>query len=181
MNDTQWPAFYVFKQDREGQPHENVGTVHAPDAELALLNARDVFVRRPECVSLWVAPESEFLARTAQELGAALPQAPAGAEVEYRVFKKMQQRGSHVHAGSVTARSPFEALARARDAYPAPAALVWWVAPRRAFAESAAEDRASMFEGAREKLYRDQAFYHTETLMRQIRHRKGAADKGPAE
>ncbi|MGH2627163.1 MAG: phenylacetic acid degradation protein, partial [Anaerolineales bacterium] len=110
MSDTQWPAFYVFKQDREGEPHENVGTVHAPDAELALLNARDVFVRRPECVSLWVAPESQVTSRTVQELGAGSPaDEPGGPEAEYRVFKKVQQRGSHVHAGSVRARSPIEA------------------------------------------------------------------------
>ncbi len=175
MSDTQWPTFHVFKQDREGDPHVNVGAVHAPDAELALLNARDVFVRRPECVSLWVAPEAQITSRTAEEIAAGLaPDGTAGPEGEYRVFKKIHQRGSHVHAGSVRARSPIEALARAQEAFPAPAGLVWWVAPARFFVESALEDRPSMFEGAREKPYRDQAFYHTDTLMRQIRYGKDA-------
>lgn len=175
MTDTQWPAFQVFKQDREGAPHENVGTVHAPDAELALLNARDVFVRRPECVSLWVAPEAQITSRTAEEIADGLaPDGDAGREDEYRVFKKVHQRGSHVHAGSVLARSPIEALARAREAFSTPPALVWWVAPARFFTETAVEDRPSMFEGAREKPYRDQAFYHTDTLMRQVRYGKDA-------
>lgn len=175
MSDTQWPAFQVFKQDREGEPHENVGTVHAPDAELALLNARDVFVRRPDCVSLWVAPESKIASRTAEEIAAGSPpDRAAGPEDEYRVFKKVHPRGSHVHAGSVRARSPIEALDRARAAFPAPPALVWWVAPELSFTETSVEDRPSMFEGAQDKPYRDQAFYHTETLMRQIRYGKDA-------
>ncbi len=41
----QWPRFEVFKQDKVDGPIRNVGSVHAPDAELALLNAR------AECVS----------------------------------------------------------------------------------------------------------------------------------
>jgi ring-1,2-phenylacetyl-CoA epoxidase subunit PaaB len=55
-HDSQWPRYEVFKQDRPGRPHQNVGSVHAPDAELALQNARDVFARRPSCHSLWVVP-----------------------------------------------------------------------------------------------------------------------------
>ena len=54
MTDTQWPRYEVFKQDKPGKPHEAVGSVHAPDAEMAMLNARNVFVRRPSAVSLWV-------------------------------------------------------------------------------------------------------------------------------
>ena len=46
MTDTQWPLYEVFEQERPGQPHRNAGAVHAPDPELALQNARDVFVRR---------------------------------------------------------------------------------------------------------------------------------------
>ncbi|MFQ5435705.1 MAG: phenylacetic acid degradation protein, partial [Anaerolineae bacterium] len=40
MPDTQWPLWEVFKQDKPDKAHESVGTVHAPDAEMALLNAR---------------------------------------------------------------------------------------------------------------------------------------------
>ncbi|MGH2626714.1 MAG: hypothetical protein ACRDHY_08705, partial [Anaerolineales bacterium] len=65
--------------------------------------------------------------------------------------------------------------------FPAPPALVWWVVPSRLFAESVAEDRPGMFEGARDKLYRDQAFYHTDTLMRQIRHAKGEVEEEAGE
>ena len=42
--------------------HVHAGTVHAPDAELALQNARDLFTRRSEGVSLWVVKSSEITA-----------------------------------------------------------------------------------------------------------------------
>src|SRR5687767_5281178 len=68
MPDTQWPRYVVLHQDREGSPHRYAGSVHAPDAEIAMLNARDVFVRRPECVSLWIVRTTHIYALTAEEL-----------------------------------------------------------------------------------------------------------------
>src|SRR3989337_1551974 len=54
MSDTQWPRYEVFQQEAPDRPHRHAGSVHAPDAEIALLNGRDVFVRRPACSRLWV-------------------------------------------------------------------------------------------------------------------------------
>lgn len=68
MTDTQWPRFEVFQHNRPDGPHWNIGSVHAPDAEMALMNARDVFVRRPTCYSLWVVPAEAIFAMTDQEL-----------------------------------------------------------------------------------------------------------------
>ena len=44
-------------------PH-HVGSLHAPDAELALRNARDVYTRRGEGVSIWVVPSSAIVANS---------------------------------------------------------------------------------------------------------------------
>ena len=41
---------------RRGLSHTHVGSLHAPDAELALRNARDLYTRRQEGVSIWVVP-----------------------------------------------------------------------------------------------------------------------------
>src|SRR5215510_1998522 len=68
MTDTQWPRFIVFQQAKAGEPHQYAGSVHAPDAEMALMNARDVFVRRPACVSLWIVPAAMIFSKTAEEL-----------------------------------------------------------------------------------------------------------------
>jgi ring-1,2-phenylacetyl-CoA epoxidase subunit PaaB len=34
--------------------HKHVGSLHAADAEMAIENARDVYTRRMEGVSIWV-------------------------------------------------------------------------------------------------------------------------------
>jgi ring-1,2-phenylacetyl-CoA epoxidase subunit PaaB len=57
----------VFVRPRRGLSHVHVGSVHAPDAELALRNARDVYTRRQEGVSLWVVPSTSLTASTPDE------------------------------------------------------------------------------------------------------------------
>ncbi len=54
----------VFIQSENGAPHEHAGSVHAPDAELALQNARDVYARRGNVISIWVVPSSSITATT---------------------------------------------------------------------------------------------------------------------
>ena len=56
MTDTQWPVFEVFHQQARGEPHVYVGSVHATDAEMALLLAKEQYARRQACVNLWVVP-----------------------------------------------------------------------------------------------------------------------------
>jgi ring-1,2-phenylacetyl-CoA epoxidase subunit PaaB len=180
MIDGQGPTYQVFKQDRPGGRHENVGTVHAADAEMALLHARDVFVRRPDCASLWVAPEASITSRTAQEMTGqpAAQTEPGGSAHAYLAFHKVAQRGTHVYAGRVMAGDPQQALARAAAEFPDPPALVWWVLPENALASSDPGEADSMFGPAEEKLYRDQAFYRTDSLMREIEVRKAkSADR----
>ncbi len=66
---TQWPLWEVFTQPATGQPHEHAGSVHAPDAELALQNARDTYARRGEAVSLWVVPADAITASSPGDAG----------------------------------------------------------------------------------------------------------------
>lgn len=49
-----WPLWEIFIQSKPGQPHKHVGSLHAPDAQLAIENARDVYTRRNEGTSIWV-------------------------------------------------------------------------------------------------------------------------------
>ena len=58
--DSQWPLWEVFTQSKTGLPHEHAGSVHAPDAEMALQNARDVYARRGPVTNIWVVP-TEFI------------------------------------------------------------------------------------------------------------------------
>jgi ring-1,2-phenylacetyl-CoA epoxidase subunit PaaB len=62
MTDTQWKVFEVFHQQARGEPHVHVGSIHAPDAEMALVLAKEQYCRRQACVNLWVVPVEAILA-----------------------------------------------------------------------------------------------------------------------
>lgn len=42
--------------------HKHVGSLHAADAEMAISNARDVYTRRQEGVSIWAVPSEAITA-----------------------------------------------------------------------------------------------------------------------
>jgi ring-1,2-phenylacetyl-CoA epoxidase subunit PaaB len=52
--DTQWPEWEVFVQAKRGDNHEWVGAVHAPDPEMALILAKENFIRRQPCANIWI-------------------------------------------------------------------------------------------------------------------------------
>jgi len=47
-------AWEVFRQEKEGDPMRHGGSVMAPDAELAVHYARELYGRRQESVRLWI-------------------------------------------------------------------------------------------------------------------------------
>lgn len=49
----------VFRQEKEGDPMRHGGSVMAPDAELAVHYARELYGRRQESVRLWVVRRSD--------------------------------------------------------------------------------------------------------------------------
>ena len=48
------PLWEVFIRSKQGLDHKHVGSLHAADAQMAIENARDVYTRRMEGVSIWV-------------------------------------------------------------------------------------------------------------------------------
>jgi ring-1,2-phenylacetyl-CoA epoxidase subunit PaaB len=52
----------VFIRSRNGLHHQHVGSLHAEGAEQAVENARDVYTRRGEGVSIWVVPSAAISA-----------------------------------------------------------------------------------------------------------------------
>ncbi|MGQ0623663.1 MAG: 1,2-phenylacetyl-CoA epoxidase subunit PaaB [Sporichthyaceae bacterium] len=67
MSVTGAPLWEVFVRARRGLGHVHVGSLHAADAELALRNARDLFTRREEGVSIWVVQAHAIRASSPQE------------------------------------------------------------------------------------------------------------------
>ena len=58
----EWPLWEVFIRSRQGLGHKHAGSLHAADAQMAIQNARDVYTRRQEGVSIWVVPAEDITA-----------------------------------------------------------------------------------------------------------------------
>lgn len=63
----EWPLWEVFVRAHRGLAHSHVGSLHAPDASLALQNARDAYTRRNEGVSIWVVRSAAITASSPDE------------------------------------------------------------------------------------------------------------------
>lgn len=57
-----WPLYEVFIRSKHGLSHKHVGSVHAADAQMAIDNARDLYTRRSEGVSIWVVASEQITA-----------------------------------------------------------------------------------------------------------------------
>jgi ring-1,2-phenylacetyl-CoA epoxidase subunit PaaB len=62
-----WPLWEVFVRAKRGLNHNHVGSLHAQDAEMALRNARDLYTRRQEGVSIWVVEARNISASSPDE------------------------------------------------------------------------------------------------------------------
>ena len=64
-----WPLWEVFVRNKQGLDHKHVGSLHATDAIMAIENARDVYTRRQEGVSIWVVESKYITASNPEEAG----------------------------------------------------------------------------------------------------------------
>jgi ring-1,2-phenylacetyl-CoA epoxidase subunit PaaB len=126
-------TFEVFVQAREGKPFQHEGIVHASDAELAFVLAKESFTRRFLCVSLYVADTRNVYVSPLTEADTSaytlLPEIPAqtGERHSYEVYHLLKRGKQHVHAGTVVATSPAEAMSEARKKFGATLVYNVWV------------------------------------------------------
>lgn len=66
---TEWGLWEVFLQTKKNGNHEHAGNVHAPDAEMALQNGRDLYTRRGSVFSIWVVPSTAVTASAPSDAG----------------------------------------------------------------------------------------------------------------
>ena len=69
MGTEAWPLWEVFVRANRGLSHVHVGSLHAPDPDMAVRNARDVYTRRNEGVSIWVVRSEHIVASDPGEKG----------------------------------------------------------------------------------------------------------------
>ena len=60
MVDPVLEAWEVFRQEKEGDAMKHGGSVMAPDAELAVHYARELYGRRQESIRLWVVRRADI-------------------------------------------------------------------------------------------------------------------------
>ncbi len=63
----EWPLFEVFVRAKRGLNHVHVGSLRAADHEMALRNARDLYTRRNEGVSIWAVRSSDVAASAPED------------------------------------------------------------------------------------------------------------------
>ncbi|MEP7144639.1 MAG: 1,2-phenylacetyl-CoA epoxidase subunit PaaB [Ferruginibacter sp.] len=64
-----WPLWEVFIRSKQGLDHKHAGSLHAADAAMAIENARDVYTRRQEGVSIWVVESKHIHASNPDDAG----------------------------------------------------------------------------------------------------------------
>ena len=63
----EFPLWEVFIRSKQGLDHKHVGSLHAADVAMAMENARDVYTRRMEGVSIWVVESKHIHASNPDE------------------------------------------------------------------------------------------------------------------
>ena len=69
VNANEWPLWEVFIRSKAGLDHKHAGSLHAADAQMAIENARDVYTRRNEGISIWVVESKYIHASNPEEQG----------------------------------------------------------------------------------------------------------------
>jgi ring-1,2-phenylacetyl-CoA epoxidase subunit PaaB len=97
-------TFEVFHQAKSGARHIHVGSVHAPNAELAMVFAKEQYGRRMQCVNLWVVKTSEIITFAPEDadLFERVPDKSYRDASGYKVMQKIlawKQRTQHEHQG----------------------------------------------------------------------------------
>ena len=90
-----WPLWEIFVRANRGLSHVHVGSLHAPDADMAVRNARDLYTRRNEGVSIWVVPADAITTSDPDAKGAFF-ESPAGKNYRHAVYYTKSEGVKHL-------------------------------------------------------------------------------------
>ena len=138
---------------------------------MALLNARDVFARRPARLGMWVVRAAHILSVTREELAAGNLAEPekTGAPAAYYIFQKTRHNGVCIHQGEVEAFNIQHALRLGLEKFADPKAIVWWIIPNDKLLKSDPAEHDLLFESTPGKDYRHENHYRVRTMMRALK------------
>ena len=90
-----WPLWEVFIRSKQGLDHKHMGSLHAADAPMAIENARDVYTRRMEGVSIWVV-ESKYIHASNPDDAASLYEPATDKIYRYPAFYDLPDEVNHM-------------------------------------------------------------------------------------
>lgn len=90
-----WPLWEVFVRSSRGLSHVHAGSLHAPDAAMALRNARDLYTRRNEGVSIWVVPADAISASDPDAKGSFF-ESPQGKDYRHATYYTKSEGVKHL-------------------------------------------------------------------------------------
>ncbi|MGJ3404627.1 1,2-phenylacetyl-CoA epoxidase subunit PaaB [Glutamicibacter sp. Je.9.36] len=90
-----WPLWEVFVRSSRGLSHVHAGSLHAPDQQMALRNARDLYTRRNEGVSLWVVESSDIISSDPGEKDSFF-ESPQGKDYRHATYYKASEGVKHL-------------------------------------------------------------------------------------
>lgn len=116
----QFGTFEVFVQPREGKPFQHEGIVHAPNLEMAYVLAKEAFTRRFTCVSIYVTGTRNVYVSILTDgdddaYNHITTAESSGTKEAFEIFHLLKRGKQHIHAGSVHAGNPNEALWMAKQ------------------------------------------------------------------
>ena len=191
----QFETYEVFHQKKEGAPYIYVGPVHAPEADVAFLFAKEQFSRRFACTGLWVVPtaaitvtayvgdqESAYdtlpllhaaiqpvLAAGPADDTAAEEASYAASEEDYDIFHLKKRGKAHQHVGKVRASSPAEALQVAKAVFGEQRPLVNVWAVRAADILCSDDEDRDIWTTTPDKKYREAISYRVQDRIEKFK------------
>jgi len=159
----QFGSFEVFVQAKEGKPFQHEGIVHAPNLEMAFVLAKEAFTRRFTCFEIYVTDTREvFVSPTTEGEQNAYDlineTSTSGAKESYVVFHLLKRGKQHVHAGTVTAGSPEEAMSEAKKSLNTKQVFNIWTVRSAAIRRTHPEE-AILWQTLPDKKFRDASNY----------------------
>ena len=100
---SEWPLWEVFIRGQHGLSHRHVGSLHAPDAEMAIKHARDVYTRRNEGVSIWAVKSNDIVGVEPFGQGAAVRAVELESLSSPDLLRNSRRSGTHVMGASTSA------------------------------------------------------------------------------
>lgn len=175
----QFETYEAFIQIKEGKNLEHVGTVHAPNEEMAFLFAKEQYSRRGMfCNALCVIKTelikvSEFTDNENDIYGTLQGAATGETTNSFEVFHLVKRGKQHKHAGSVMAKDYEDALLVSKQsiARPKPVYNVWVVQTADIFGSD--EEDTDIWDTLKDKKYRDAIDYRAADKIKAFKEEQG--------